>query len=85
MGFSRRGVRFTACFLVASMANRAGAQERVVVEHRSGVWSFDYAGVKAAQSVCPEEQAVAALPPLNMKLARYLVIQALNSGKFLRP
>lgn len=29
----------------------------------------------------PDQQAVVALPPLNMNLARYLVIQAIKSGK----
>lgn len=70
--------------VVQSMANRAGAQElRVMVDHDplfgplimlgegSGVW-------------CVERQAVVGLPPLNMNLARYLVSQAIQSGK-LRP
>ena len=29
----------------------------------------------------PEDQAVVALPPLNMNLARYLVIQGIKSKK----
>ena len=29
----------------------------------------------------PEEQAVVALPPLNMNLARYLIIQAIKSKR----
>lgn len=30
----------------------------------------------------PEDQAVVALPPLNMNLARYLVIQGIKSKRF---
>ncbi len=32
----------------------------------------------------PEDQAVVALPPLNMNLARYLVIQGIRSKRFVR-
>lgn len=69
--------------LVQSMANRAGAQElRVMVQHdplfgplimlteSGGNWSA--------------EQVAVALPPLNMNLARYLLVQATQSGK-IRP
>lgn len=57
--------------LVQSMANRTGAQEfRVVVEHDpvfSPLIMLGEGGVEWR----PEEQAVVALPPLNMNLARY--------------
>lgn len=67
--------------LVQSMANRAGAQElRVVVEQDplfGPVIMLGEGGVEWQ----PDKQAAVALPPLNMTLARYLVIQAMKSGK----
>lgn len=61
--------------LVQSMANRAGAQElRVVVEHDPVFGPLIMLG-EGGVEWRPEEQAVVALPPLNMNLARYLVIQ----------
>ncbi|WP_286809511.1 MULTISPECIES: bifunctional acetate--CoA ligase family protein/GNAT family N-acetyltransferase [unclassified Leclercia] len=67
--------------LVQSMANRAGAQElRVVVEHDPVFGPLIMLG-EGGVEWHPEEQAVVALPPLNMNLARYLVIQAIKSKK----
>ena len=67
--------------LVQSMANRAGAQElRVVVEHDPVFGPLIMLG-EGGVEWRPEEQAVVALPPLNMTLARYLVIQAIKSKK----
>ncbi|MFH5068875.1 protein lysine acetyltransferase [Enterobacter cloacae complex sp. 2024EL-00215] len=67
--------------LVQSMANRAGAQElRVVVEHDPVFGPLIMLG-EGGVDWRPEEQAVVALPPLNMNLARYLVIQAIKSKK----
>ncbi|MDK9365145.1 bifunctional acetate--CoA ligase family protein/GNAT family N-acetyltransferase [Lelliottia wanjuensis] len=67
--------------LVQSMANRAGAQElRVVVEHDPVFGPLIMLG-EGGVECRPEEQAVVALPPLNMNLARYLVIQAIKSKK----
>ncbi|EKS1845474.1 protein lysine acetyltransferase [Cronobacter muytjensii] len=67
--------------LVQSMANRAGAQElRVVVEHDPVFGPLIMLG-EGGVEWRPEEQAAVALPPLNMNLARYLVIQAIKSGK----
>lgn len=67
--------------LVQSMANRAGAQElRVVVEHDPVFGPLIMLG-EGGVEWRPEEQAVVALPPLNMNLARYLVIQAIKSKK----
>ncbi|BDZ05212.1 hypothetical protein MUTS16_62850 [Escherichia coli] len=61
--------------LVQSMANRAGAQElRVVVEHDPVFGPLIMLG-EGGVEWRPEDQAVVALPPLNMNLARYLVIQ----------
>lgn len=66
---------------VQSMANRAGAQElRVVVEHDPVFGPLIMLG-EGGVEWRPEEQAVVALPPLNMNLARYLVIQAIKSKK----
>jgi Acyl-CoA synthetase (NDP forming) len=67
--------------LVQSMANRAGAQElRVVVEHDPVFGPLIMLG-EGGVEWRPEEQAAVALPPLNMTLARYLVIQAIKSKK----
>ncbi|MBM3071430.1 protein lysine acetyltransferase [Lelliottia sp. RWM.1] len=67
--------------LVQSMANRAGAQElRVVVEYDPVFGPLIMLG-EGGVEWRPEEQAVVALPPLNMNLARYLVIQAVKSKK----
>lgn len=66
--------------LVQSMANRAGAQElRVVVEHDEVFGPLIMLG-EGGVEWRPEEQAAVALPPLNMNLARYLVIQAIKKG-----
>jgi len=66
---------------VQSMANRAGAQElRVVVEQDPVFGPLIMLG-EGGVEWRPEEQAVVALPPLNMNLARYLVIQAIKSKK----
>ncbi|NUW56048.1 protein lysine acetyltransferase [Cronobacter turicensis] len=67
--------------LVQSMANRAGAQElRVVVEHDPVFGPLIMLG-EGGVEWRPEAQAAVALPPLNMNLARYLVIQAIKSSK----
>ena len=67
--------------LVQSMANRAGAQElRVVVEHDPVFGPLIMLG-EGGVEWRPEEQAVVALPPLNMNLARYLIIQAIKNKK----
>ena len=67
--------------LVQSMANRAGAQElRVVVEHDPVFGPLIMLG-EGGMEWRPEEQAVVALPPLNMNLARYLVIQGIKNKK----
>lgn len=67
--------------LVQSMANRAGAQElRVVVEQDPVFGPLIMLG-EGGIEWRPDQQAVVALPPLNMNLARYLVIQAIKSGK----
>lgn len=67
--------------LVQSMANRAGAQElRIVVEHDPVFGPLIMLG-EGGVEWRPDQQAVVALPPLNMNLARYLVIQAIKSGK----
>ncbi|WP_039055940.1 protein lysine acetyltransferase [Enterobacter sp. Bisph1] len=66
---------------VQSMANRAGAQElRVVVEHDPVFGPLIMLGEGGVEWRA-EDQAAVALPPLNMNLARYLVIQAIKSKK----
>lgn len=70
-----------AGLLVQSMANRAGAQElRVVVEIDPLFGPIIMLGEGGVEWQ-PDKQAAVALPPLNMTLARYLVIQAMKSGK----
>ena len=67
--------------LVQSMANRAGTQElRVVVEHDPVFGPLIMLGEGGVEWRA-EDQAAVALPPLNMTLARYLVIQAIKSKK----
>lgn len=67
--------------LVQSMANRAGAQElRIVVEQDPVFGPMIMLGEGGIEWQA-DKQAVVALPPLNMTLARYLVIQAIKSGK----
>ncbi|HBI07558.1 MAG TPA: protein acetyltransferase [Erwinia persicina] len=67
--------------LVQSMANRAGAQElRVVVEQDPLFGPVIMLG-EGGITWHADRQAVIALPPLNMTLARYLVIQAIKQGK----
>ncbi|KAA9002484.1 bifunctional acetate--CoA ligase family protein/GNAT family N-acetyltransferase [Affinibrenneria salicis] len=67
--------------LVQSMANRAGAQELRVAVEQDAVFGplimLGDGGIEWRQT----NQASVALPPLNMTLARDLVLQAVNSGK----
>ncbi|AOM40905.1 bifunctional acetate--CoA ligase family protein/GNAT family N-acetyltransferase [Xenorhabdus hominickii] len=67
--------------LVQSMANRAGAQElRISIEQDEIFGPLIMLG-EGGIDWFNETQAAVALPPLNMALARYLVIQAIKSGK----
>lgn len=67
--------------LVQSMANRAGAQElRVVVEQDPVFGPLIMLGEGGVEWRA-RDQAAVALPPLNMNLARYLVIQAIKGKK----
>lgn len=67
--------------LVQSMANRAGAQElRIVVEHDAIFGPVIMLG-EGGVTWHTEAQIAVALPPLNMALARYLVLNALKKGK----
>ncbi len=67
--------------LVQSMANRAGAQELRISVEMDAVFGpiimLGEGGIEWRR----EQDAVVALPPLNMTLARYMVLQALKSGK----
>lgn len=66
---------------VQSMANRAGAQElRVVVEQDPVFGPLIMLG-EGGVAWRAQDQAAVALPPLNMNLARYLVIQAIKNKK----
>ncbi len=66
---------------VQSMANRAGAQElRVVVEQDQVFGPLIMLGEGGVEWRA-QDQAAVALPPLNMNLARYLVIQAIKNKK----
>ncbi|MTB40183.1 bifunctional acetate--CoA ligase family protein/GNAT family N-acetyltransferase [Providencia vermicola] len=67
--------------LVQSMANRAGAQELRIAVELDPVFGplimLGEGGIEWQQ----ESQAAVALPPLNLALARYLVIQAIKGYK----
>lgn len=66
---------------IQSMANRAGAQElRVCVRHDPVFGPVILLGEGGSEWDINRDAAVA-IPPLNMALARYLVIGALKSGK----
>ncbi|PWC12541.1 bifunctional acetate--CoA ligase family protein/GNAT family N-acetyltransferase [Brenneria corticis] len=66
--------------LVQGMANRAGAQElRIAVEQDPVFGPLIMLGEGGVE--WREKQAAVALPPLNMTLARYLVLQAVKGGK----
>ncbi|MCL2896031.1 bifunctional acetate--CoA ligase family protein/GNAT family N-acetyltransferase [Brenneria tiliae] len=66
--------------LVQCMANRAGAQElRIAVEQDPVFGPLIMLGEGGVE--WREKQAAVALPPLNMTLARYLVLQAVKGGK----
>ncbi|PIJ49168.1 protein acetyltransferase [Erwinia sp. OLTSP20] len=67
--------------LVQSMANRAGAQELRIQVRPDPVFGPLILLGEGGSDWVPEQQAVVALPPLNMTLARYLVIQAIDGGK----
>ncbi|MFE8115055.1 bifunctional acetate--CoA ligase family protein/GNAT family N-acetyltransferase [Brenneria goodwinii] len=69
--------------LVQSMANRAGAQElRVAVEQDPVFGPLIMLGDGGVE--WQENRVAVALPPLNMTLARYLVLQAVNRGNIHR-
>lgn len=67
--------------LVQSMANRAGAQELRISVEQDAIFGplimLGEGGIEWRQ----ENQVAVALPPLNMALARYLVLQAVKGGK----
>ncbi|QLK62507.1 GNAT family N-acetyltransferase [Enterobacteriaceae bacterium Kacie_13] len=67
--------------MVQTMANRPGSQELRVVVEQDRVFGPLIMLAEAGSDWQPERQAVVALPPLNMALARYQVVQALKSGK----
>ncbi|PLV47991.1 bifunctional acetate--CoA ligase family protein/GNAT family N-acetyltransferase [Erwinia sp. B116] len=67
--------------LVQSMANRAGSQELRIVVQQDALFGPVIMLGEGGVSWHADRQAVVALPPLNMTLARYLVIQAIKRGK----
>lgn len=67
--------------LVQTMASRPGSQELRVVVEQDPVFGPLIMLAEGGSDWQPERQAVVALPPLNMALARYQVVQALKSGK----
>ncbi|WP_261642779.1 bifunctional acetate--CoA ligase family protein/GNAT family N-acetyltransferase [Erwinia mallotivora] len=67
--------------LVQSMANRAGAQELRIVMEQDPVFGPIIMLGEAGVEWQADRQAAVVLPPLNMTLARYLVIQAVKEGK----
>ncbi|WP_047607490.1 bifunctional acetate--CoA ligase family protein/GNAT family N-acetyltransferase [Rahnella aquatilis] len=67
--------------LVQIMANRPGSQELRVVVEQDPVFGPLIMLAEGGTDWRPERQAAISLPPLNMTLARYQVVQALKSGK----
>ncbi|OXY80327.1 bifunctional acetate--CoA ligase family protein/GNAT family N-acetyltransferase [Oceanimonas doudoroffii] len=67
--------------MVQRMARRAGSQELHIAVRSDPVFGPVILLGDGGVDLEGEEQAAVALPPLNMTLARYLVIQALKSGK----
>ncbi|MEJ2765863.1 bifunctional acetate--CoA ligase family protein/GNAT family N-acetyltransferase [Photobacterium sp. MCCC 1A19761] len=67
--------------LVQRMASRSGAQElRISVHHDAVFGPVIFMGEDAGEWDIHKDAAVA-LPPLNMALARYMVINAIKTGK----
>lgn len=67
--------------LVQSMANRAGSQElRILVDNDPVFGPLIMLG-EGGGTWDPDHDAAVALPPLNMTLARYLIMQAIKGGK----
>ncbi|OZS42006.1 bifunctional acetate--CoA ligase family protein/GNAT family N-acetyltransferase [Photobacterium sanguinicancri] len=67
--------------LVQQMANRAGAQElRIAVHHDAIFGPVILLGEDAVEWDIHKDAAVA-IPPLNTALARYMVINAIKTGK----
>ncbi|CAH0199074.1 hypothetical protein SRABI106_01486 [Rahnella aquatilis] len=67
--------------LVQTMANRPGSQELRVVVEQDPVFGPLIMLAEGGTDWRPERQAAISLPPLNMTLARYQIVQALKSGK----
>ncbi|MCX8965307.1 GNAT family N-acetyltransferase [Erwinia psidii] len=67
--------------LVQSMANRAGAQELRIVMEQDPVFGPVIMLGEGGVEWQAEQQAVVVLPPLNMTLARYLIIRAIKTEK----
>ncbi|PKE28448.1 protein acetyltransferase [Rahnella sp. AA] len=67
--------------LVQTMANRPGSQELRVVVEQDPVFGPLIMLAEGGTDWRPEKQAAISLPPLNMALARYQIVQALKSGK----
>ncbi|WP_346351238.1 bifunctional acetate--CoA ligase family protein/GNAT family N-acetyltransferase [Oceanimonas sp. AH20CE76] len=67
--------------MVQRMARRAGSQELHIAVRSDPVFGPVILLGDGGVDLEGEEQAAVALPPLNMTLARYLVINALKSGK----
>ena len=67
--------------LVQTMANRPGSQELRVVVEQDPIFGPLIMLAEGGTDWHPERLAAISLPPLNMTLARYQVVQALKSGK----
>ncbi|RXJ74586.1 protein acetyltransferase [Veronia nyctiphanis] len=69
---------------IQSMANRAGAHEIKISVRKDPVFGPIILIGEGGQTWDMNKDAAVAIPPLNMTLARYLVISAIKSGK-IRP
>lgn len=68
-------------FTLQHMARRAGAHELRIAVRKDPVFGPVILLGEGGSELDMQNHAVVALPPLNMALARYLVIQALAEGK----
>lgn len=68
-------------FTLQHMARRAGAHELRIAVKNDPVFGPVILLGEGGSELDTERHAVVALPPLNMALARYLIIQALAEGK----
>lgn len=68
-------------FVIQNMANRTGAQELRITMEQDAIFGPLIMLGEGGTEWHRETQISVALPPLNMTLARYLILEAIKSGK----